>query len=923
MSDSKYFSTTKKGEIHELKEELRSLDRPKKKEAVKKVIAAMTVGKDVSMLFPDVVNCMQTEDLELKKLVYLYLINYAKTQPDLAIMAVNTFVKDSQDPNPLIRALAVRTMGCIRVDKITEYLCDPLERTLKDEDPYVRKTAVMGVLKIYHIDQAVVANTGMLERVRHMLYTDQDANVLANCLVVMTQVEGVEKLAERNLLYALLNRLKEFSDWAQCAVLELAASYTPSGEAEVYDLLNALEERLGAANSAVVLAATKAFLLLTLALPATHQQVLERIKEPLKSLIGRDDPATGYAVLAHVALLAARAPIIFEGDHTAFYCRTHDPSYVKKLKMEILASIASSMNVYDIVSELSEYARDVVTPSMAREAVRAVGRIALQVPDASGVVERLLIFLDSGCDQVVAEALVQMKDLLRRYPDMAEVVVSQLGGALHDLSPEALAEADARAALVWIVGQFGQHIPDAPYLLEPLAEGWPAEEAPVRAALLTAAVQLFFRRPPEAAKLLGTVLSHGVVDTHQDVHDRALLYYRLLRTHVAEGERLINPPLLAVAAFAEELSQEVKDAIFQEFNSLSVVYQAPASTFVDRVAYHSLALADDEEPATAFGHHPGGGEGAGDLLAIDNATNLLDDVDGAPAATIAGTDNASHSDLLDLVVPSVSSSVPAAAAAGSTSTSAAGAGSLLGGGWGGLASTPPAPAAAVPQAGTSAAGGMLPDFFSDMPGLGAPAAPAAPAPAVAAAGGLLGGLGDLGSLMGGFGAAPALPLPGAAAHAGGAGFGGGLLDDFDLGSLGAPAPAPAPARPAVPELHLNPSARVSPAVFQDKWKSLPVAHTQQDALTPATLAALAANAHKDFTAHVAQAYIQTIASGGQQPTYKYYFYGQQSGSNSLLLVELVVRTDTRIASLTVKAEETALVPQFVELWGACFMGFWR
>ena len=47
------------------------------------------------MLFPHVVNCMQTDDLELKKLVYLYLINYAKTQPDLAIMGVNTFVKVS------------------------------------------------------------------------------------------------------------------------------------------------------------------------------------------------------------------------------------------------------------------------------------------------------------------------------------------------------------------------------------------------------------------------------------------------------------------------------------------------------------------------------------------------------------------------------------------------------------------------------------------------------------------------------------------------------------------------------------------------------------------------------------------------------------------------------------------------------------
>ncbi len=71
--------------------------KEKKKEAVKKVIAAMTVGKDVSLLFPDVLNCIQTPDLELKKLVYLYLMNYAKTQPDLAILAVNTFVKVIQD----------------------------------------------------------------------------------------------------------------------------------------------------------------------------------------------------------------------------------------------------------------------------------------------------------------------------------------------------------------------------------------------------------------------------------------------------------------------------------------------------------------------------------------------------------------------------------------------------------------------------------------------------------------------------------------------------------------------------------------------------------------------------------------------------------------------------------------------------------
>ena len=86
-------------------------------DAVKKVISAMTVGKNVSDLFSHVLKCVETQNLELKKLVYLYIINYAKSQPDLTLMAINTFRKDSTERvNPLIRALAVRTMGCIPIE---------------------------------------------------------------------------------------------------------------------------------------------------------------------------------------------------------------------------------------------------------------------------------------------------------------------------------------------------------------------------------------------------------------------------------------------------------------------------------------------------------------------------------------------------------------------------------------------------------------------------------------------------------------------------------------------------------------------------------------------------------------------------------------------------------------------------------------
>ena len=66
---SRFFGATRKGENFELRADLNSEYRDKRKDAIKRVIANMTVGKDVSGLFPDVLKNMQTEDLEQKKLV--------------------------------------------------------------------------------------------------------------------------------------------------------------------------------------------------------------------------------------------------------------------------------------------------------------------------------------------------------------------------------------------------------------------------------------------------------------------------------------------------------------------------------------------------------------------------------------------------------------------------------------------------------------------------------------------------------------------------------------------------------------------------------------------------------------------------------------------------------------------------------------
>ncbi len=71
----------------------------------------MTVGKDVSPLFQPVIKCLEYHDIELKKLVYLYIINYSRTRPDDAIMVnlkcfkqprlLTNFVKISKEKETL------------------------------------------------------------------------------------------------------------------------------------------------------------------------------------------------------------------------------------------------------------------------------------------------------------------------------------------------------------------------------------------------------------------------------------------------------------------------------------------------------------------------------------------------------------------------------------------------------------------------------------------------------------------------------------------------------------------------------------------------------------------------------------------------------------------------------------------------------
>ena len=253
-----------------------------RKEAIQKTIMSMTLGKDVSALFPDVLKNIATADLDQKKLVYLYLMygsrarcsqidisqsaysifrNYAKSHPDLCILAVNTFVQDSEDPNPLIRALAIRTMGCIRVEKMVDYMEDPLRKTLRDESPYVRKTAAICVAKLFDLNPAMCLENGFLETLQEMI-GDPNPMVVANAVTALKEIseaapETKALVITPNTLKKMLMALNECTEWGRVTILSTLADYKASDVKEAEHICERVSPQFQHVNPSVVLAAVK------------------------------------------------------------------------------------------------------------------------------------------------------------------------------------------------------------------------------------------------------------------------------------------------------------------------------------------------------------------------------------------------------------------------------------------------------------------------------------------------------------------------------------------------------------------------------------------------------------------------------------------------------------------------------------------
>ena len=80
-------------------------------------------------------------------------------------------------------------MGCIRIERILDYVIEPLRRGIRDSSPYVRKTSALCIAKIFDLNAEVSEDCGFLEALQELLMTDSNPMVVSNVVAALADIQ--------------------------------------------------------------------------------------------------------------------------------------------------------------------------------------------------------------------------------------------------------------------------------------------------------------------------------------------------------------------------------------------------------------------------------------------------------------------------------------------------------------------------------------------------------------------------------------------------------------------------------------------------------------------------------------------------------------------------------------------------------------
>ena len=600
--DSIYFNS-KNTEIVQLEQELESMKVPQQKEAMKEIIAGMTIGKDVSRLFPHVVNCMRTNDLELKKLIYLYIINYAKVKPSESILAVNSFLLDANDvESPIIRALAIRTMGCIRVEEIVSYLCETLKNGLNDSDAYVKKTSCICVAKLYSTCPELVKDNGLMEQLKNML-DDGNATVLSSAIAALSEISllsGIDYLQlNTKILKKILMALNDANEWGQIYILDALMSYKKTKPQKSEMIIEAVVPLFNHINPAVILSAIKV-VLKYLDYIEDEKKVQNYSKKLSLCLISLMDsvPEMRYLLLRAMHCIMQKRHYLFDKDFKSFFIKAYEPIYVKFEKLDILYKLCDNSNYEMVLNELSSYSILEYDMELVTKAIKYIGSIAYKFENSMNIcVDNLQQIFQYNQDFTIDQGVIVMRDLLRKYEK--EDKPKQLLKVIDEKFIEKIRLPESKAAILYIIGEYCKKIKKSTEYIDLFFNDFSTLNEVVQVQILNAGVKNFLKKSNDknAEELAIKILQKCVDESiNADVRDRGYFYWRLLETDPDLAKEMICCEKISFDTVEDQpIEQDLCEDILQNITNMSCIYHMKSSDIIKK---EDLLLEEDTTNTT-------------------------------------------------------------------------------------------------------------------------------------------------------------------------------------------------------------------------------------------------------------------------------------------------------------------------------------
>jgi len=455
---------------------------------------------------------------------------------------------------------------------------------------------------LFPAEPQLVQERGFLE-VLHDLISDSNPSVVANSVAALSEIaetsgQDVMKISA-SVLQKLLAALNECTEWGQVFILDSLSKYVPADSREAEGIIERVSPRLQHANSAVVMSAVKVILSYMEVMAGSGgasadsiRNLTRKLAPPLVTLLN-SEPEIQYVALRNINLIVQKRPNILENEIKVFFCKYNDPIFVKMEKLEIIIKLVSERNIDQVLLELKEYATE-VDVDFVRKSVSAIGRCAVKLERAAErCIGVLLELIQTKVNYVVQESVIVIKDIFRRYPNRYESIIATLCDNLDTLD-----EPQAKASMIWIIGEYAERIDNADELLDTFLETFEEEDPAVQLQLLTATVKCFLKNPEDTQDMVQRVLDLATEESdNPDLRDRGFIYWRLLSTDPEAAKLVVLGDKPVIEDDTYKLEPHLLNVLIGQIATLSSIYHKPPEAFVVRArgAVPDLSGAIDEE----------------------------------------------------------------------------------------------------------------------------------------------------------------------------------------------------------------------------------------------------------------------------------------------------------------------------------------